>query len=147
MGIAIIEVMPLSDHEQRILDEIAKQLAEDDPRFAESVRSATPRTHALRRLRLAGIGLVAGLTIFVTGLFVGLDNNLLTVVFGFAGFLVMLGSVLLGVRASRSLGSAVATDMRRRRGSSGPKRSVRDRLDERWQRRMDGDDGDQGRPF
>jgi hypothetical protein len=132
--------MPLSEHEQRILDEIAKQLAEDDPRFAESVRTVTPRSHALRRLRLAAFGLVAGLVIFITGLFIGLENNLLTVVFGFAGFLVMLGSFMIAVKASRSLGTVVATDLRKKRSGQGPKKSMRERLDERWQRRVDGDE-------
>lgn len=132
--------MPLNDHEQRILDEIAKQLAEDDPRFAESVRTATPRGHALGRLRLAVVGLVLGLCIFVAGLVLGLENGVLTIAIGFPGFLVMLGSILIGVRAFRSLGSAVATDLRQRREVSGPRRNVRDRLEERWQRRTDGDD-------
>jgi uncharacterized membrane protein YdfJ with MMPL/SSD domain len=131
--------MPLSDHEQRILDEIAKQLAEDDPRFAENVRKATPRSHALRRLRVAALGVVAGLALLVTGLFFGLENSSVTVGFGFAGFVVMLLSVLTGVRAFRALGTAVVLEARAKRERT-PRRSLRERMDERWQRRLD-DDG------
>jgi hypothetical protein len=128
--------MPLSDHEQRILDEIARNLAEEDPRFAATVRSATPRGHALRRLRLAAFGGVAGLALFGTGLFLG-EGNVIT--FGFAGFLVMLVSTLAGVRASRALGSAVVIEARQKREQREPRKGFRERMDERWQRRMDGD--------
>ena len=33
--------MPLSEHEQRILDEIERRLAEEDPRLVESVSRAS----------------------------------------------------------------------------------------------------------
>lgn len=130
--------MPLSDHEQRILDDIAKHLSEEDPRFAESVRRATPRSHAMRRLRLAALGVVAGLALLFTGLFLGLENPSVTIGAGFAGFVVMLLGVLTGVRAFRTLGSAVVIEARERRERS-QKRSLKERMDERWQRRMDGD--------
>lgn len=128
--------MPLSDHEQRILDEIARNLAEEDPRFAQTVRSATPRSHALRRIRLAALGLVAGLALFITGLFLG-ESNVITL--GFAGFLVMLASTLAGVRAFRALGNAVVLEVREKRQQRTPRRGFRERLDERWQRRLDGE--------
>ena len=128
--------MPLSDHEQRILDEIARNLAEKDPRFAQTVRSATPRTHALRRIRLAALGAVVGLGLFVTGLFLG-ESNVIS--FGFAGFLVMLVSTLAGVRAFRALGTAVVLEVREKRQQRDPRKSFRERMDERWQRRMDGE--------
>ena len=45
--------MPLSDHEQRILDEIERRLAEDDPAFVEQVGRTDLYTHLARRIRLA----------------------------------------------------------------------------------------------
>jgi DUF3040 family protein len=50
--------MPLTPHEQRILEEIEKRLAEEDPRLVESVARATVTSHALRRIRwgIAGFG-------------------------------------------------------------------------------------------
>lgn len=131
--------MPLSDHEQRILDDIAKRLSEEDPRFAESVRRATPRGHAVRQLRLSVLGVILGLGILLTGLFLGLEDPKLTIGLGFAGFVVMLLGALAGVRASRALGNAVVIEARQRRERT-PKRSLKDRMDERWQRRIDGDD-------
>jgi len=130
--------MPLSDHEQRILDDIARRLSEEDPRFAESVRRATPRGHALRRLRLAALAVVAGLAILVSGLFLGLENPTTMIALGFAGFVVMLFAVLSGVRAFKALGTAVVVEARERRDRMSRK-PLRERMDERWQRRIDRD--------
>ena len=53
--------MPLSDHEQRILEEIERRLAEDDPKLDEQVGRTDLYTHLARRIRLACVGFVAGL--------------------------------------------------------------------------------------
>ena len=45
--------MPLSDHEQRILEEIERRLAEDDPKLDEHVGRTDLYTHLARRIRLA----------------------------------------------------------------------------------------------
>jgi fatty acid desaturase len=52
--------MPLSDHEQRILDDIERRLAEEDPRLVEQVGRTTLSAHLARRIRLAAIGFIAG---------------------------------------------------------------------------------------
>ena len=41
--------VPLSEHEQRLFDQIERSLAED-PKFASAVRASDPRFHARRRL-------------------------------------------------------------------------------------------------
>jgi Protein of unknown function (DUF3040) len=43
--------MPLSEHEQRILDEIERRLTEEDPRLVESVTRTSLTIHLLRRIR------------------------------------------------------------------------------------------------
>jgi len=68
--------MPLSDHEQKILDEIEARLAAEDPKFARSTSAATPR------------GIVTSLT-----------EQL-----GIAGFVVMLIALFVIARASRDIG-------------------------------------------
>ena len=50
--------MPLSEHEQRMLDEIERALYEDDPKFATSVNVSRIRR---RRPIVAGCLFVAGL--------------------------------------------------------------------------------------
>jgi hypothetical protein len=79
--------MPLTPHEQRILEEIEARLAEEDPRLVESVRKASVSSHALRRVRWGMAGFVAG---FVLLLFFVLSTW-----FAVGGFLVMLASGLI----------------------------------------------------
>lgn len=52
--------MPLSDHEQRILEEIERRLAEEDPKLDEHVGRTDLYTHLARRIRLATVGFVLG---------------------------------------------------------------------------------------
>jgi hypothetical protein len=79
--------MPLSEHEQRILEEIEKRLAEEDPRLVESVTKATVTSHALRRVRWGVAGFVVGFILVL--LFI------ISVSFAVAGFMVMLLSGLV----------------------------------------------------
>jgi len=79
--------MPLDEREQRILEEIERKLAEEDPKLVESVSKATVSTHALARIRWGILGFVAG--------FVLLLLFLLNTWFAVVGFVVMLGSGLI----------------------------------------------------
>ncbi len=79
--------MPLSEHEQRILEEIEQRLAEEDPRLVHSVSKATLVTHAWRRIRWGIIGFFLG---FILLLFF-----VWNIVFAIVGFAVMLGAGLL----------------------------------------------------
>ncbi len=88
--------MPLSDHEQRILEEIEKRLAEDDPRLVEQVGRTDLYTHLARRIRFAALAF-----------FVGVLLLLLFVVSPWAaaiGFVVMVLSALLIYRYLGQLG-------------------------------------------
>src|SRR6202008_1141086 len=59
--------MPLSDHEQRMLDQIESALYAEDPKFASSVRGGGLRAPTARR-RLQGAALfVIGLAMLVSG--------------------------------------------------------------------------------
>lgn len=75
--------MPLSDHEQRILDEIEKKLNEEDPTFVESVGRTDLYAHLARRIRLAAAGFVVGfimLLLFVTSVWIAVAGFVLMVV-------------------------------------------------------------------
>ena len=52
--------MPLSEHEQRLLDQIERALYAEDPKFASTVRQTDLRSHMRRRLWRAGIVLLLG---------------------------------------------------------------------------------------
>ena len=58
--------MPLSEHEQRLFDQIERSLAED-PKFASAVRASDPRFHARRRLLVAAFVIILGLALVVYG--------------------------------------------------------------------------------
>ena len=87
--------MPLSEDEQRILRQIEEQFYESDPKFAQHVGSASLYRHALRKVRWAVLGLVAGLVFLVATLQV---HFLLS----FVGFLAMLGAAFVIERNLRS---------------------------------------------
>ena len=59
--------MPLSEHEQRLLEQIERALVDDDPKFASSVRTGDRRLKARRKLQI-GVGLVVvGFAVLVGG--------------------------------------------------------------------------------
>jgi Flp pilus assembly protein TadB len=88
--------MPLSDHEQRILEEIERRLAEDDPKLVEQVGRTDLYTHLSRRIRLAALAFVVGavlLLLFVVSPWVAA-----------LGFVMMVLSALLIYRYLGQLG-------------------------------------------
>ncbi|MEO7262149.1 MAG: DUF3040 domain-containing protein [Jatrophihabitantaceae bacterium] len=87
--------MPLSEHEQRLLDEIEQALYAEDPKFASSVRSARPRNRARTMLALSVVGVLLGLSVVV----VGLTANL--IVLGVVGFVLIVGSCVAAASALR----------------------------------------------
>ncbi len=88
--------MPLSDHEQRILDEIERRLAEEDPRLVEQVGRTDLYTHLTRRIRIAAATFVLGLLMV---LFFAVSVWIAAV-----GFLVMLLSAFVIYRSLGQLG-------------------------------------------
>jgi hypothetical protein len=89
--------VPLSGHEQRILEEIENALAVEDPKLVSNVGRLGRRATTIRR-RIGGAALFAvGLTTFIGGLAASA-----VVIGGFPilpilGFLVMYGGAVLAV--------------------------------------------------
>ena len=101
--------MPLDEREQRILEEIERKLAEEDPKLVESVSRATVSTHALARIRWGVLGFLAG---FVMMLFF-----VLSIWFAVIGFAVMLGSGLVVYHYLKRMGRDQLRSFAERRGS------------------------------
>lgn len=120
--------MPLSEHEQKILEEIERRLASEDPKFARQVRFPSAQAQASRRVKRAGFAFALGFLLLLAGLLV---PDLL-IVFGLVAFAVMLGSVAVITTtvkgASRKRGSDAAG------ASTSPWLS---RLEERWRKRFE----------
>ncbi len=133
--------MPLSEHEQRLLEQIERALVDDDPKFASTVRTGDRRQKARRKLQ-AGIGLiVVGLAALVGG------AVLPQVLLGVLGFLVMFGGAALGVLNYRAatgavvesgpVGSRGGSTAARGRGGRPRRQPLKNRLEERFRRRYD----------
>ena len=60
--------MPLSEHEQRLLDQIERALYAEDPKFASNVRATDLRTHLRRRLRRSIALFILGFALVFVGL-------------------------------------------------------------------------------
>jgi Protein of unknown function (DUF3040) len=136
--------MPLSEHEQRLLDQIERALYAEDPKFASTVRSTDLRTHMRRRLRRAAVVFFIG---FVTMLF-----GVASLPVGIAGFVIMLVALVLALSAWKRLGvtgekpqknvlravdGSATRQPRKRARSSGSSGSPMDRLEERWKKRWE----------
>ncbi len=88
--------MPLNDHEQKILEEIERRLAEEDPNFVEQVGRTDLYTHLSRRIRLATLAFVVGIVMllfFVVSVWIAA-----------AGFVVMVVSAVMIYRYLGQLG-------------------------------------------
>lgn len=130
--------MPLSDHEQRLLDEIEQALYAEDPKFASAVRSAGLRSRLRRAIILSTVGVLGGLGMVL----VGLMSNL--IVLSVIGFVLVVASCGLIARSLRPASRApVADDARapggKARPRSAPQRQngLRSRMEERLRRRFD----------
>jgi hypothetical protein len=88
----------LSDHEQRILAEIERNLAAEDPDFVRQVSEARPSKDSSRILRFSILGLILGMV----GLFAVAATEFWI---GVLGFLLMLASVVGIVTSARNLAS------------------------------------------
>ncbi len=131
--------MPLSEHEQRLLDQIERALVAEDPKFASTVRTTDLKTHLRRRAR-RGIALFAlGLVLLLTGVIIPAPPV------GVVGFVVMLLAALVVVSAYRRGAPSADASQRGRqarptgKAASRPAKrsSFMERFEERWRKRWD----------
>jgi hypothetical protein len=91
--------VPLSEDEERILQEIAQRFYEDDPTFAREVSESTLYRHTVRRMKWAVLGVLVGSVFLIATLST-------SYVLAFVGFLIMLASALVFERNLHKLGRA-----------------------------------------
>jgi len=135
--------VPLSEHEQRLLEQIERALVDDDPKFASSVRTGDRRLKARRKMQLGAVLVVVGLAVLVGGAVAR------SVPLGVFGFLVAFGGVTLGVLNYKGATGAVeagstpaggrgpSTPGRSGRGGRVGRQPLKNRLEERFRRRYD----------
>ncbi|MFJ5777322.1 DUF3040 domain-containing protein [Streptomyces sp. NPDC093094] len=126
--------MPLSEHEQRMLEQMERALYAEDPKFATALEGSGLRTYTRRRVYQAVAGFLVGIALLMAGMVA--KQVWLSVV----GFLVMLGCAVLAVTGWRKAprpGEQHAAGPQGRRQGHHQRRSMMDRIEQRWQRRRD----------
>jgi hypothetical protein len=141
--------VPLSEHEQRLLEQMERALYAEDPKFASSLRGKDPRSNFRRRVLLAAVAFVVGVVLLMTGLVTQV------ILVSLVGFLLMLASAFFAVTSYRAVTTAAQLGVvdptgvrrpphansgggggvRRQRSSSG--QGFMARMEERWNRRRD----------
>lgn len=122
--------MPLSEQEQRLLDEMERHLMHNDADVVSASRDG--RTLSYRNIVYGTILVLAGLG----GLVIGVSTQL--VIVGVIGFVVMSAGVVFAATPTRGTGS-VPTKTPPETKSRSSATSFMDRMNDRWDRRREGD--------
>ncbi|MEU5833534.1 DUF3040 domain-containing protein [Streptomyces diacarni] len=134
--------MPLSEHEQRMLEQMERALYAEDPKFATALEGSELRRYTRKRVYQAVAGFLVGIALLMAGMVA--QQIWISVV----GFLVMLGCAVLAVTSWRKApkqgeGQSQGQDQGQtsqgspRRAQPRARRSMMTRIEERWQRRRD----------
>ncbi len=144
--------VPLSEHEQRQLEQMEQALYAEDPKFASQMQGSAVRALLRRRFFIAAVGVIAGLGLVVLGVAQA------AVLWGAIGFALMVGGVAYAItpaKAPKAGLGAVGSDGtvrahapvsrsgkrqsgRPRQSAKGPRstrQSFMSRIEERWNRR------------
>jgi len=87
--------MPLSEDDQRKLDQIEQALTNDDPQFAQTVNIDRWRR---RRIALAGASFTIGMVVLIVGLVITQAVLVLGVITSIAGALTMTAATAVFLR-------------------------------------------------
>lgn len=134
--------MPLSEHEQRLLEQMERALYAEDPKFATSLRSASTGRASRGRAALGVIVLLAGITLLMLGAILPL------IPLGVAGFVVMVIGATLAFLGLRGRPAAAAAEGEAAADPSAPPTAAprrapqqssgfMNRLEDRWRKRRD----------
>ncbi len=123
--------MPLSEHEQKMLDQMEQALAAEDPKFASQMQGSGLAALQRRRWLVGAVGALAGLGLVIVGIST-------TMWVGAVGFALMVAAVAFAVTPPRKARLGVVQQdggVAPKAGRGKRKSSLLDRLDERWERR------------
>jgi hypothetical protein len=126
--------VPLSDHEQKLLEQIEQALYAEDPKFAASVRKVKARPRGSRWIALSVLGVIVGLGLVLIGL---LSANTLGIIMGIVGFVMIVASCAYGShmlrRGKTDVAGAPGLPNSKPRDNGG----LRGRMEDRLRRRFD----------
>jgi len=131
--------VPLSEHEQRLLEQMERALYAEDPKFASSLRSTGPRPGSRRKAAIGVLTALVGFGLLIAGAATSY------IVIGVVGFLAMLLGTFLVVTTMRPQAEAAPAAGTARSGKAAKsakpaKDGFMDRVEERFRKRREGDD-------
>jgi protein-S-isoprenylcysteine O-methyltransferase Ste14 len=128
--------MPLSEHEQRLLEQIERALYAEDPKFASTVRGAKMRRPSRRR-RLQGAALfLLGLVLLIVGVILPLRAFEVPVISVF-GFLVMFAGAVIAILGGRRRAAKAGEESTEVAGRDAGRSSFTQRMEDRFRRRFE----------
>jgi len=124
--------MPLSEHEQRLLDQMERALATEDPKFASTLRG-TVRGSVRKQVAMPGAGLaVLGIVAGLGALIASVTLNLAAIgIVGFVAVVAGLSLLLTRVRQQKVLSSDTKPPTKAQQPG------FLQGLEDRWDRRQD----------
>ncbi len=127
--------MPLSDHEQRLLDEIEQALYAEDPKFVSHVR--TSRSRSRSRVRRDVVLCIVGVLLGLGLVLIGLVTTVIAI--SVVGFVLLVGSSVWAVQAIRTgtSGSSAVTQSGPDTSRAPKQSGLRTRMEDRLRRRFD----------
>jgi hypothetical protein len=114
-----------------MLEQMERALYAEDPKFASALEGNGLRTYTRRRVYQAAAGFLVGIALLMAGMVA--QQIWISVV----GFLVMLGCAVLAVTGWRKAPKPGEQPPGVPRRQVRQKRSMMDRIEQRWQRRRD----------
>lgn len=122
--------MPLSEHEQRLLEEMERNLYQNDADFVATVAGRRGKPN-YRLIVIGALLAVAGVAALVAGVIVRQP------IIGVVGFGLMLGGVLMVISPGRGSAEQTSAAPGSTGGSRAPRSSWMQTMNERWERRQD----------
>ncbi|MTE24398.1 MULTISPECIES: DUF3040 domain-containing protein [Microbacterium] len=129
--------MPLSEQEQRLLDEMERQLMHTD---ADVVHAGASRGFSYRNMLIGALLVLAGLAAILAGIALWNVAVVVGVIVGVLGFAAMVGGVILALAPGRGSAASSGGDRARPAPQSSPSSggSFMDKMNDRWDRRQQG---------
>ncbi|HET7900233.1 MAG TPA: DUF3040 domain-containing protein [Candidatus Nanopelagicales bacterium] len=123
--------MPLSEHEQRLLEQMERALYAEDPKFASSLRSSGSKPGARRSAVVGVLAALAGVAALVAGAATSI------VAIGVLGFVLMLVGTFLVIRGLRAPAAEAAAPSAAKPAPA-KKAGFMDKAEERFRKRREG---------
>ena len=100
--------MALTEHEQKMLEQLEKQFKEDDPKFAEAMKVDPVPRYSVARTVAGVMTVLAGFTLVLLG--ASLTGVIANITVGALGFVIMVAGAYTALQRTRSWPGASGAD-------------------------------------